>query len=275
MQQGFYSVDGLRLRYLEWGEPRSEPMVLIHGFSSTAEAWASVGEALAAEYHVIAPDLRGHGESEWDPQERYSDDQFARDVRTLVQQLGLRPFTLIGHSMGGAVAFTYAATYPQDVQRLVIEDSAPLPPGRMLTELRTTFASRAEVEQSVRTANPTMSETAVQGRVDVYYRARPDGTWGFRADVGGVRHGRGAHDAEKSWDNVRNVKAPTLVIRAGAEPALVSQETVDRLSREHPRIRVVTVPGAGHNIHFAHFDQFMSHLRRMLSQPVAAVQRNH
>jgi pimeloyl-ACP methyl ester carboxylesterase len=172
--------------------------------------------------------------------------------------------------MGGAVAFTYAAAYPEDVKRLVIEDSAPLPPGRMLTELRTTFASRAEVEQSVRTANPTMSEAAVQGRVDVYYRSRLDGTWGFRADVAGVRHGRGAYDAEKPWDNVRKVKAPTLVIRAGAEPALVSQETAERLSRENPRIQVVTAPGAGHNIHFAHFDQFMTHLRQMLSQPVGA-----
>src|SRR5919202_949038 len=197
MQQGFYSVDGLRLRYLEWGESGSDPMVLIHGFSSTAEAWAHVGEVLGAEYHVIAPDLRGHGESEWDPEERY----------------------------------------PQDVQRLVIEDSAPLPPGRMLTELRTTFASRAEVEQSVRTANPTMSEAAVQGRVDVYYRPRPDGTWSFRADVAGVRHGRGAHNAEKSWDNVRKVTAPTLVIRGGAKPALVSEETAERLSRENPRIQ--------------------------------------
>lgn len=268
-QQGFYSVDGLRLRYVEWGESTSEPMVLIHGFSSTADAWARVGEVLAAEYHVVAPDLRGHGQSEWDPQERYSDHQLATDVHTLVQQLGLPPFTLIGHSMGGAVAFTYAATYPEDVVRLVIEDSAPLAPGRMLTELRTTFASRAEVEQSVRTAQPTMSEAAVQGRVDVYYRPRPDGTWGFQADVVGVRHGRGAHDADRSWENVRRVQAPTLVIRAGAEPTLVSAETAERLSRENPRIRVVTVPGAGHNIHFAHFDQFMTHLRQTLSEPVA------
>jgi pimeloyl-ACP methyl ester carboxylesterase len=244
---------------------------LIHGFSSTADAWARVGDVLGAEYHVIAPDLRGHGESDWDPQERYSDEQLAADVRVLVQQLGLPPFTLIGHSMGGGVAFTYAATYPRDVKRLVIEDSAPRPEGRMLTELPTTFASRAEVEQSVRTANPTMPETTVQGRVDVYYRPRPDGTWGFRADVAGVRHGRGASNSEKAWDNVRKVQAPTLVIRAGAQPALVSEETAERLSRENPRIEVVTVPGAGHNIHFAHFDQFMSHLRRMLSQPLAAV----
>jgi pimeloyl-ACP methyl ester carboxylesterase len=270
MDEAFYSVDGLRLRYLEWGQKQAEPIVLVHGFSSTADAWRRVGDVLEPDYHVIAPDLRGHGQSDWDPQERYSDDQLAADVRKLVQQLHLRPFTLIGHSMGGAVAFSYAASYPGDIKRLVIEDSAPLPPGRTLTELRTTFASRAEVEESVRTANPTMSEAAAQGRVDVYYRPRPDGTWGFRADVVGVRHGRGAHDAEKSWENVRKVQAPTLVIRAGAEPALVSQGTAERLSRENPRIQVVTVPGAGHNIHFAHFDEFMPQLREVLAQPVGA-----
>ena len=270
MDESFYSADGLRLRYLEWSKGLPEAIVLVHGFSSTADAWTRVGEALSSGYHVVAPDLRGHGQSDWDAQERYSDDQFAADVHTLVQQLELAPFTLIGHSMGGAVAFTYAATYPHDVKRLVIEDSAPLSPGRMLTELRTSFGSRDEVAHSVRTANPTMSEQAVQGRVDVYYRPRPDGTWGFRADVGGVRHGRGAHEAEKSWGNVRKVQAPTLVIRAGAEPALVSTETAERLTRENPRIRVVTVPGAGHNIHFAHFDAFMGHLLQVLAQPAGA-----
>src|SRR5690349_12158721 len=179
MDESFYTVDGLRLRYLEWGKSLSDPIVLVHGFSSTADAWLRVGEVLESDYHVVAPDLRGHGQSDWDAQMRYSDDQLASDVRVLAQHLQLPPFTLIGHSMGGAVAFTYAATYPEDVKRLVIEDSAPLPQGRMLTELRTSFSSRDEVAQSVRTANPTMSEQAVQGRVDVYYRPRPDGTWGF------------------------------------------------------------------------------------------------
>lgn len=137
MHEAFYSVDGLRLRYLEWGNRQAEPIVVVHGFSSTADAWANVGEVLAADYHVIAPDLRGHGESAWDPRERYADEQLAADVRVLVQQLALPPFTLIGHSMGGAVAFTYAATYPEDVMRLVIEDSAPLPPNYVMAERRT------------------------------------------------------------------------------------------------------------------------------------------
>jgi pimeloyl-ACP methyl ester carboxylesterase len=162
MQEGTFSVDGLRFRYLEWGDASAEPIVLVHGFSSTAGGWVRVGEALASEYHVVAPDLRGHGQSKWDPQERYADDQMCIDVHTLVRQLSLPPFTLIGHSMDGSVAFTYAATYPVDVKRLVIEDSAPLPPGRTPPTPRSSFASRAEVEVSVRASVVNMPESVIQ-----------------------------------------------------------------------------------------------------------------
>ncbi|HLZ28629.1 MAG TPA: hypothetical protein VKV73_15050 [Chloroflexota bacterium] len=64
------------------------------------------------------------------------------------------------------------------------------------------------------------------------------------------------------------------MIRAGAEPPLVSQETAERLTRENSRIEVVTVPGAGHNIHFAHFDHFMMHLGKVLSLPVGAASQH-
>jgi esterase len=268
MDERFFTNDGLRFRYLEWGDPRAEPIVLLHGFSSTATAWMQVGEALAGEYHVVALDQRGHGETQWDAQERYTDEQFASDARSLVEHLGLGQFTLIGHSMGGAIAFTYASTYPNDLKRLIIEDSAPMPPGRAPAEVRGSFASRDEVEQYVRSTTPNMPEPALKQRVDVYFRERSDGTWGYRADVVGVRNARRAQDSDALWAHVRNVQCPTLVIRAGAEPALVSKETAERLTRENPRIQVVTVPDAGHNIHFAHFDAFMPILRQFLAQPV-------
>jgi pimeloyl-ACP methyl ester carboxylesterase len=114
-----------------------------------------------------------------------------------------------------------------------------------------------------------MPEDVVQQRVDLYCRERPDGTWSYRADVVGVRRGRSNANSDALWSRVRNVQCPTLVIRAGAEPALVSMETAERLKRENSRIEVVTVPDAGHNIHFAHFDQFMPILRQFLSQKVA------
>ena len=267
MEQGFFQVDGLRFRYFEWGEAAADPIVLLHGFSSTAAAWARVGDALASDYHVVALDLRGHGETEWDPDERYTDQQMVSDVRALTRHLGLRPFTLVGHSMGGAIAYTYAGTHPEDVTRLIIEDSAPIPPGRAPTEVRSSFASRAEVEQTVRRSVVNMSDAAIQQRVDVYYRERPDGTWGFRADVVGVRRGRSQQDPEAIWSAIRQIQAPTLMIRAGAEPPLVAPETAERLTRENPRIEVVTVADAGHNIHFAHYDEFMPILLRFLAQP--------
>src|ERR1051326_2615996 len=228
MDQAFFTLDGLRFRYLEWGKPSAEPIVLLHGFSSTAAAWAGVGEALAGDYHVVALDQRGHGETEWDPEERYTDNQYAADARALVQRLSLGQFTLVGHSMGGSIAFTYAASYPNDLKRLVIEDSAPMPPGRMPADPPSSFASRAEVEMYVRTSTPNLPDNAVPQRVDLYYRERPDGTWSYRADVVGVRKARRGQSSDAAWNNVRNVQCPTLVIRAGAEPPLVSPRSEER-----------------------------------------------
>src|SRR5579864_6852419 len=160
MDQGSLTIDGLRFRYLEWGNPSADPIVLLHGFSSTAAAWTRVGETLAPEYHVVALDQRGPGESEWDPQERYTDAQYASDARALAEHLKLGAFTLIGHSMGGSVAFTYASTYPNDVKRLIIEDSAPMPPGRTPADVPSTFASRADVEAYVRRTTANLPEDA-------------------------------------------------------------------------------------------------------------------
>jgi esterase len=277
MNERTLTVNGLRLRVLEWGDPSSPPILLLHGYSSTAEAWRNVGEALASRYHVVAYDQRGHGQSEWDAQGHYTIDDFVADAHDLAHQLQLSPFVLVGHSMGGSIAYTYAATHPEDVTRLVIEDAAPRPaddprpPMQPLHEAPV-FASRDEVAASVRQANPHMAQDALERRVDVYYKQRADGKWAFRADVAGVRTAL-AHRAgyEWLWEHVRNITCPTLVIRAGQEPTGVTEKTVELLKAANNRIDVVTVPDAGHNIHFAHFEEFMPLLEQFLaiSRPAA------
>jgi pimeloyl-ACP methyl ester carboxylesterase len=272
MKESFTTVNGLRLRYLEWGEASAPPILLLHGFSSTALAWSAVGEALAGRYHVVALDQRGHGVSDWDPRRRYTIDDFVADARALSQELRLAPFVLVGHSMGGSIAYTYAAMYPDDVSRLVIEDSAPRPANdprpRMQPMQAPVFASRDEVAASVREANPHMSSEAVERRVDTYYLQRDDGTWGYRADVAGVRGALASQPGyEKLWQHVRNIQCPTLVMRAGHEPPGITQETVELLKEANPRIEVVTVPDAAHNIHFAHFEAFMPLLEQFLAAP--------
>src|SRR5690348_4879782 len=100
MNERFLTVNGLRLRVLEWGAPDLPRIFLLHGFSSTAVVWTNVAEALCDRYHLVALDQRGHGASEWDPHGRYSIDDFAADAHEVSQQLGLAPFVLLGHSMG-------------------------------------------------------------------------------------------------------------------------------------------------------------------------------
>jgi pimeloyl-ACP methyl ester carboxylesterase len=272
MKETFTTVNGLRLRYLEWGEPSAPAVLLLHGFSSTALAWRNVGEALADRYHVVALDQRGHGASEWDAQKRYTIDDFVADARAFSRALQLAPFVLIGHSMGGSIAYTYAAAHPEDVSRLVIEDSAPRPaddPRPAMQPMQApVFASRDEVAASVREANPHMAQAALEQRVDVYYVQRADGTWGFRADVAGVRGALASQPGyEKLWQHVRSIQCPTLVIRAGQEPPGISAKTVDLLKEANPRIEVVTVADAGHNVHFAHFGEFMPLLEQFLAEP--------
>jgi len=272
MKESFTSVKGLRLRYLEWCEASAPSILLLHGFSSTALAWSGVGEALADRFHVVALDQRGHGASDWDPQHRYTIDDFVADAHAISQELHLAQFVLVGHSMGGSIAYTYASVSPADLSRLVIEDSAPRPASdprpRMQPMQAPVFASREEIATSVREANPHMSPEAVERRVDVYYVQRADGTWGYRADVAGVRGALASQPGyEKLWQHVRNIRCPTLVIRAGHEPASITPETVDLLKEANPRIEVVTVPDAAHNIHFAHFDAFMPLLEQFLAEP--------
>jgi pimeloyl-ACP methyl ester carboxylesterase len=278
MNEHFCTINGLRLRYLEWGDVGAPPIVLLHGFSSTALAWQNVGDALATRYHVIALDQRGHGASEWDPQGRYTIDDFVADAHAVTQQLQLAPFVLIGHSMGGSIAYTYASVHPEDVTRLVIEDSAPRPAGDPRPPIQPmqapVFTQRSDVVASVREANPHMTDEAVERRVDVYYVQRSDGSWGFRADVAGVRGALATQPGyEKLWAHVRSIKCPTLVIRAGQEPASITPPTVELLTAANPHLEVVTVADAGHNVHFAHFDEFMPLLEQFLAAPVGAASR--
>jgi pimeloyl-ACP methyl ester carboxylesterase len=237
--------------------------------------WTNVAEVLRDRYHVVALDQRGHGASDWDPQGRYSIDDFAADARAVSEQLHLAPFVLIGHSMGGSIAYTYAAKHPEDVVRLVIEDAAPRPPDDPRPPIQPmpeapVFASREAVVASVRAAQPLMAQDALERRVDVSYTARADGTWGFRADVAAVRTAISRRPGyEWLWEHVRHITCPTLVIRAGQEPAAITPETIELLHTSNPNVEVVTVPAAGHNVHFAHFEAFMPVLEQFLRETAA------
>ncbi|MFC7246551.1 alpha/beta fold hydrolase [Catellatospora aurea] len=119
-------IRGVRLAYRVLGAPATPPMILLHGGSADGSAWAEVAPAFAADRRVYAVDLRGHGAS--DRTEHYSFELMRDDVVGFLDLLDLRDVTLVGHSMGGVVAYLAAYARPERVSGLVLEETPPPDP---------------------------------------------------------------------------------------------------------------------------------------------------
>ena len=114
-------VNGIRLHYTRAGS--GEPLVLLHGFPMTSCCWRRIMPALAERFTVIAPDLRGCGDSDR-PTAGYDKRTVAEDVHQLVRSLDLGPVNLVGHDVGMMVAYAYASRHPAEVRRLVLMEAA-------------------------------------------------------------------------------------------------------------------------------------------------------
>jgi len=126
-----YFSQRLRLHYVDWGNPDRPPLLLLHGGRDHCRNWDWVAEALRDDWHVVAPDLRGHGDSQWSPDGSYWMAGYLYDVAQLVHQQRLAPVTIIAHSLGGVIALRYAGIYPDSVKKLVAVEGLGPPPARL------------------------------------------------------------------------------------------------------------------------------------------------
>ena len=118
-------VNGLRVHYLDWSNPGAPPVVCVHGYTSSAQAFNALARRFHDRYHFVAMDVRGHGESAWSPAGAYQYRDQVDDLAAVVDKLGLSRFTLIGTSMGGIIAMAYAGAHPDRLTHLVINDIGP------------------------------------------------------------------------------------------------------------------------------------------------------
>lgn len=109
----------LKLNIVEWGDPCAPPLVLQHGGRDHARSWDAVAQAFAGDYRVIAPDLRGHGDSDWSGDGVYDLTDFVQDFVTIVRALDLPPCAMVGHSLGGNIVTRFGGLYPDRVTRMV------------------------------------------------------------------------------------------------------------------------------------------------------------
>jgi pimeloyl-ACP methyl ester carboxylesterase len=250
--------EGLELSYLRWGAEDGPTILLLHGGGLDATDWGVVAPELAvAGYRVIAPDLRGCGESEWDPEARYGVEQAFADVEEAVAQLELERFDLIGHSLGSVAACVYAARRSDRVRRCVMEDGGPADHTRpaALESPTIVFDSMDEAVASLRRAFPRgMPDWVPASRL----KKLPDGRVTWRSDIAGrVRWSAAGGEPliPGLWPFVEALRVPTLVVRGG-EGTLFPRENAERMCKLNEQISLVTVEGAGHLVHCERPEEF-------------------
>ncbi len=136
-----YVSNGLRLHFVEWGRHEAPVLILIHGGYDNSRSWDPVAHAIAHGFRVIAPDLRGHGESQWSVEGHYALIDHVEDLANLIRHLGIASANVLAHSYGGRVAPRHAGTYRKMVERLVVIEGLG-PPRQHRSRWRSTPVAR-------------------------------------------------------------------------------------------------------------------------------------
>jgi len=117
-----YISQRLKLHYVDWGNSEAPPLLLLHGGRDHCRSWDWVAQELSRDWHVICPDLRGHGDSEWCQNGDYNRTNYIYDLAQLIHQKQLAPINLVAHSMGGIIATCYTGLFPEYVRKLALID---------------------------------------------------------------------------------------------------------------------------------------------------------
>ena len=281
----FYVSQRLRLHYVDWGNEDAPLLLLVHGGRDHARSWDQVARALRHDWHVVAPDLRGHGDSAWSVGSTYSLTDFMFDLVQLVDALDQAPATIVAHSLGGAVSLLYAGVFPEKVAKLVAIEGLGPPPD-VLEKLRDVPAwkrvrdwtgqmqglagRRPRRYPSIGAAaarmieeNPFLSEEQAR-HLTIHGVARnEDGTYSWKFD-NYVRAFAPVRLAESEVSELRaRIPCPVLLVR-GTE-SWASDPAKDGRAAPFPDARVANVEGAGHWVHHDRLDAFLAVVREFLA----------
>ena len=127
----FFTSLRTRLHYLDWGNPSAPTVILVHGGFDHAHSWDWTARALSHDHHVVALDLRGHGDSGWAADGCYPMANFVYDLALLVDLLDRPPVAIVGHSLGGSVTLRYAGLFPDKVRRVAAIEWLGMSPAAM------------------------------------------------------------------------------------------------------------------------------------------------
>ena len=264
----FFELNGVRLHGLEWGDPARPPLLFLHGGSAHCHWWDQVAPAFADRYRVVSLDQRGHGASQWSDPPSYRTQDFAADLLGVLDQLGWERIILVGHSMGGHNAMSFAAWHGERLEALVIMDSRPaISPERLARARRRggrPLPGYESLESAMARFRLLPPETVADPRLlrhlaeaGIFRRGE---RWVYRFDPACD----GSREPVDAWPLLPRITAPTLVVRGEWSPIL-RRETATEIVERIPRARLEEVPGTHHHLLLDRPDAVVSVLERFFA----------
>ena len=281
-----YFSQRLRLHYVDWGNEDAPPLLLVHGGRDHCRNWDWVAQDLSADYHIIAPDLRGHGDSQWMVGGGYHHIDYVYDIAQLLHQTKMTPATIIGHSLGGSVSLAYAGLYPETVGKLVSIEGMGPPPS--ITQGRDTwtvesrledwvknlrqlsgrlprrYATLEEAFQRMQTENPHLSEDQARHLTIHGSNQNEDGTYSWKFDNYVRTFPPIGLSPKQTVALYGRIDCPTLLIH-GTESWASNPEEDGRV-KPFKDVQVAGIENAGHWAHHDQLNVFLTIVRDFLAR---------
>src|SRR5580692_6737139 len=265
----FVTVNGLRIHYLDWGSPGKPPMIMLHGIGRVAHTFDHIAPHFASNYHVMAVDMRGHGDSAWDPKGAYLVEDYVKDIEGMAEQLRLRNIVIWGNSTGGRVAQVFAGLHPDLVAAVISEDVGPERPTQVAESVTRQLKqedekgwdSEEELLAQLRTSSPRTSEDILRAYAHYGSKKRADGRVIWKRDPA---IGNGFVPTEL-WRFVRQIRSPIIYV-VGGRSTIVPVATQEELKKALPQAQIVTIPGVGHYPSEENTPEFLAIVDKFLSR---------
>ena len=266
-QDKYVTIEGLNLHYVDWGNETWPAMLLVHGLQDCAHNWDNFAASMAKDYHVLAIDLRGHGDSQWSSTAAYRLKDYVQDITGFIDELKLQNIVYIGHSAGGRDAMAYIASHPEKIERLIIADIDPLGFNPESSRMRSGFESESDEWDSLKAVierlgqrSPGASSETLLHHALCMTRDLPGGRRIWKRDKAILP----AYDRPELWDSYRKINCPTLIIR-GENSAILTRGVAHEMVEALPLAKLRELKGAGHWCYDDNLNDFETAVREFLS----------
>lgn len=281
-----YISQRLKLHYADWGNADAPPLILLHGGQDHCRSWDWAARELQDDWHIIAPDLRGHGDSDWSPDGSYSLTHYVYDLAQLIHQLKLAPVNIVAHSMGGNISLRYAGLYPENVRRIVAIEGLGPSPEMLKKRMEKTDAERIRewidekraasgrlpkryetleaAYQRMQEANKFLSEEQARHLTAHGARMNEDGTWSWKFD-NYLRIWPPIDVPQASLHSLWGaITCPTLLMYG--EDSWASNPVKDGRIQHFNNAECISYENAGHWVHHDRFDTFMTDVKAFITK---------